>query len=924
MGQHDTKFVRIAIGEAKPNRNHQNLGKVKNTAMPWIKLREMLGKPHETPEKFKDYLALSKEGQDRLKSSNGFWIGCRCLNNSRRRVNLQPRDCITLDCDTISIAGFEAIRDGTSKLGAYEYFWHTTRKHTAAKPRIRIVIPTKTEIAVDDYEPVSRITAWVFNRDMTWVDDVSFRPAQMMFKPTISSDGAWASGHNEGKLVDPEAILDVWRVKLGLDPFDYSTLPIDPTKTQARRTAAKVEDPLEKPGIIGAWNRVFPFSRLFEEVLSDFYEPGDASSEQPRYSFKGGSSSNGLVVYDDDTSATSHHGTDPLSGGTYNSWDAARTCLYGDLDADLGEDSTVSMSQRPSFKAMQAFAQSFKEVQEDMLERALNPDEAFDEEEDDGEFDEGEAHLPSNSHSPRGDGEDDDFLGPVSTALDADDLALLGGLPSSRTVLEGEIIPPPKPKTPPEGWRSMLDVDLKTTEINNKLPNCLLIMKFHKPWFGKLRFNELMDRAAIARPIRFKGRFWNNVEVLDPRNGTPVTDDVASIFRVVMEASPKNGGYGLNSVPDRNLYEAIEGAARADSYHPIKDFLGPTCRWDGKERLATMLQRYLGAEDNEYTRQVFTLMMIAVVARTYEPGHKFDNAMILQGLQGSGKSTFIRAMGRVEWYGLFDIGFDDVAKAVEKMRGKAVMELGELAGFNKGEMEDAKQFMSAHESVVRLAWAHQEKTFLRRCIFVGSTNDPTPLRDATGNRRWWVVQCKNEEESGIHDLPALMAEMDQCWHEARHLYDLMRIAQPHGDLPLMLKGEARVGMAEAAERSLKETEFSLIADMIEAWADTPVPLSDFLHGDGELSSDPSQERLVVRTRISPIEVWTECLEKNSQFFTDNAWKIDNAFKILGRRWPKMEKRTMIGGTRAKWHYRAGSTDVEIKNGFREVDQDVIG
>lgn len=75
---------------------------------------------------------------------------------------------------------------------------------------------------------------------------------------------------------------------------------------------------------------------------------------------------------------------------------------------------------------------------------------------------------------------------------------------------------------------------------------------------------------------------------------------------------------------------------RRVAYDPIVEYLNGLT-WDNTERLDTLFVDYLGAADNEYTREVTRKMFVGAVARAYEPGSKFDNMLILSGRQGIGQ-----------------------------------------------------------------------------------------------------------------------------------------------------------------------------------------------------------------------------------------------------------------------------------------------
>jgi predicted P-loop ATPase len=203
---------------------------------------------------------------------------------------------------------------------------------------------------------------------------------------------------------------------------------------------------------------------------------------------------------------------------------------------------------------------------------------------------------------------------------------------------------------------------------------------------------------------------------------------------------------------------------KENAFHPVQRFLR-NLKWDGKERLDTMLMKYCGAEgDVQYLADVGRKFMCASVARVFEPGVKFDHVMILEGPQGVGKSTFVQTLA-MKWGSdsLGDITNKDV---IDNMRGKWLIELGELASMNRAEANDLKAFITRQFDVARKAYGRRSQTYPRQCVFVGTTNDDEYLKDVTGGRRFLPVTTTR------FDIPALIKDREQLWAEAVVAWEL--------------------------------------------------------------------------------------------------------------------------------------------------------
>lgn len=203
---------------------------------------------------------------------------------------------------------------------------------------------------------------------------------------------------------------------------------------------------------------------------------------------------------------------------------------------------------------------------------------------------------------------------------------------------------------------------------------------------------------------------------------------------------------------------------KENSFHPVQRYL-KSLKWDGKERLNTLLTHYCGAVgDTRYLADLGRKFLTAAVARVFEPGIKFDHILILEGDQGIGKSTFVRFLAG-QWYSdsLGDISNKDV---VDNMRGNWIIELGELASMNRAEANELKAFVTRQWDITRKAYGRRSQRYARQCVFIGTTNDDEYLKDATGGRRFWCVKTTNFK------FKELLEDRDQLWAEAYFNYQL--------------------------------------------------------------------------------------------------------------------------------------------------------
>lgn len=212
--------------------------------------------------------------------------------------------------------------------------------------------------------------------------------------------------------------------------------------------------------------------------------------------------------------------------------------------------------------------------------------------------------------------------------------------------------------------------------------------------------------------------------------------------------------------------EAVLINAMNKKYHPLKDYLN-RLEWDRKERVDTWLIDVCGADDNEYVRDVSKIFLCAAIKRVFIPGCKFDYMPILEGGQGIGKSTMIDILGG-EWYLDTHLsGSEDKKDIVDAMRTAWIIEIGDMAGFRKSDVEYLKTFISDKSDRVRLPYAKRSEDFPRQCVFIGTHNpsgDNDYFKDDTGNRRFWPIECKNI------NLDLLKENRNQLFAEAMFKY----------------------------------------------------------------------------------------------------------------------------------------------------------
>lgn len=385
-------------------------------------------------------------------------------------------------------------------------------------------------------------------------------------------------------------------------------------------------------------------------------------------------------------------------------------------------------------------------------------------------------------------------------------------------------------------WKTRLEYT-RTGILVNNLKNLLLIMN-HDENLKSIVFNQLSDGMEIngAIPWQHPSRFWRDA------------DDSQLISYIDLT-------YGNFSA--RNYDVAVSKVADDRSYHPIREFLAALPKWDEVPRTDALLIDFLGATDNEYVRAVTRKTLCAAIARVMNPGCKFDTMLVLSGPQGKGKSTLIAKLYD-EWFNDSLLLSDTKDKtAAEKLQGYWILEIGELAGLKKTDIETLRGFLSRQNDIYRAAFGRRATPHPRQCVFIGTTNADNYLRDITGNRRFWPVKVPGGTGRGSWNLT--VEEVAQIWAEALRYYN-------QGE-PLYLQKEIEsMALQEQREAMEQDEREGTIRDYLELllpsnWDSMGLyERRNFINGsEFEGSRSVGVKK---RDRICNMEIWCECYGKD--------------------------------------------------------------
>jgi len=395
----------------------------------------------------------------------------------------------------------------------------------------------------------------------------------------------------------------------------------------------------------------------------------------------------------------------------------------------------------------------------------------------------------------------------------------------------------------PEGddsWQDMLKREPRSQMLMNCIQNLTLIL-VNDSRLRNFAFNELAGRIQVTGPVPWPrpdgNSFWRDA-------------DTCQLTAFI------DANYGVFS--QRNYEICLSNVVENRRFHPIRDYLNGLPPWDGEKRVEDLFIRHLGADDTEYVRQATRKSFAAAVKRVYEPGCKMDSIIVLDGAQGIGKSTIVRDLVTPEYYSesLTLTDMEDKTGA-EKLQGFWVVEIGELAGMKKADIERVKAFITTQDDKYRPSYGRVVESHPRSCVMIATVNgEHGYLRDITGNRRFWVLKLRKTER--VKDWDFDDAYRAQFWAEAKEIWK-------SGE-PLYLEGEAAEAAEDAQREAMEQDDrVGMVEEYLERllpdnWDDMDIAARRAFLDD--LDSPVQPRGKVRRVFVCNPEIWCECFGNN--------------------------------------------------------------
>lgn len=318
-----------------------------NKVITWTEFVQKLRNPHRTKETVEEFKNMDSESKGKIKNCIGGFVGGRLVSDGpRNKSTLKSRRLLTLDIDYCNYDVWSKIE----AMGVVSCVY-STHSHSADNIRLRVIIPLDRDVNPQEYQAISRMVASKI--DIEIFDITTHEPERLMFWPSISIDGEYYFKLSEGEILKADDILNEYT--FGWQ--DMSSWPISSRERhKINADIKKQQDPTTKDGFIGAFCRTYTITEAIAEFISDIYVPG---KDETRYTYAEGSTSGGIVIYDDKFSY-SHHGTDPASNMLCNAFDLIRIQKFSELDNGVRKNTKTE--NLPSFKKMIELCSKDKKV----------------------------------------------------------------------------------------------------------------------------------------------------------------------------------------------------------------------------------------------------------------------------------------------------------------------------------------------------------------------------------------------------------------------------------------------------------------------------------------------------------------------------------------------------------------------------------
>jgi predicted P-loop ATPase len=215
--------------------------------------------------------------------------------------------------------------------------------------------------------------------------------------------------------------------------------------------------------------------------------------------------------------------------------------------------------------------------------------------------------------------------------------------------------------------------------------------------------------------------------------------------------------------PKTDIQEVIYSDA-TPKYDPIFEYLTHLPKWDGQNHLAKLFSRLPSISSEQLDFLVIWFRSAVAHWLQKDKQHANESVPTLIGGQGCGKSTFIARLlpPELQEYYLDHLNLSNKFDKEMALTNNLLVNLDELDAIRPSQQASLKQTLSKIKVNGRTIYGSSQQDRPRYASFVATTNNPHPLSDVTGSRRFICIEIPEGQyidNSGEIDYEQLYAQL---------------------------------------------------------------------------------------------------------------------------------------------------------------------
>ena len=279
-----------------------------------------------------------------------------------------------------------------------------------------------------------------------------------------------------------------------------------------------------------------------------------------------------------------------------------------------------------------------------------------------------------------------------------------------------------------------------------------------------LNDNYRLRRNVLSGKVEFKSRAELSAEY------RPLTQE--ALNSIIIQALREGLDEDCNPKADITMYVNSE---EVRLYNPVLDFLNDLPQWDGQNHVARLFSRIPGISSEQLAYLSIWLRSAVAHWLQLDTMHGNEVVPVLIGAQGCGKTTFLRRLlpRQLREYYLDHLNLSNKFDKEMALTNNLLVNLDELEAIRPSQHAALKQTLSKNKVNGRPIFGRAQDDRPRYASFVSTTNNPHPLTDATGSRRYICLTIsKGQFIDNVGDI-----DYEQLY--AQVLYEIRQLEAPY-------------------------------------------------------------------------------------------------------------------------------------------------